>query len=104
MQKSILATAVALLVSQFPVYAKQPNIGDSVEGGFFLYREQVEMYRNDWMGFPLITTMTAATRQAQVTIVGEGKTADFIRNLSINCENGKHFWKSAGASDRFLAS
>lgn len=32
------------------------------------------------------------------------KTAYFIGNLSINCENGKHFWESAGSGSEFLAS
>lgn len=95
---------MALLASPFVSHATQPKVGASVEGGIFLYREVVEAYWNDWIGFPVMTKTAAETHQARVTVVGEGKTATFIGNLSINCENGKHFWESAGSGSEFLSN
>jgi hypothetical protein len=96
--------AIALLTSSFTSHAAQPKIGASVEGGKFLYREAVEVYWNDWIGFPIMTKTASETHQARVTVVGEGKTTTFIGNLSINCENGKHFWESAGSGSEFLSN
>jgi hypothetical protein len=97
----LLASA---LLCPWPTQAAPPQVGDRVEGGVFLYREAVERYWNDWVGFPLMTDTASATRQARLTIVGEGKTALFIGNLSINCESGKSFWESAGSHSEFLSS
>ena len=42
--------------------------------------------------------------QATATIIGEGKTAEFIGNLRINCGNGKHNWQSASNNSEFLTN
>lgn len=96
--------ALTLLASPFVSYAAQPRTGASVEGGIFLYREAVEAYWNDWIGFPIMTKSASETHQARATVVGEGKTATFIGNLSINCENGMHYWESAGSGSEFLSN
>ena len=96
--------AMALFISSFVSHAAQPKVGASIEGGIFLYREVVEAYWNDWIGFPVMTKTVSETNQARVTVVGEGKTATFIGNLSINCKNGKHFWESAGSGSEFLSN
>ena len=101
------ATIFAMIFLAFPIAtpAAQPKVGASIEGGIFLYGEAVEIYWNYWIGFPVMTKSAAETHQARVTVVGEGKTAMFIGNLSINCENGKHFWQSAGRdSSTFLSN
>lgn len=99
---------LVLIVLALPVisgvsHADQPKIGSSVDGGVFLYREPVEIYWNDWIAFPLMANTSIPTSgQARVTVIGEGKTATFVGNLSINCENGKHYWESAGSGSEFL--
>ena len=85
------------------VDAGAPEVGTPVGGGVFLYRESVERYWNDWLAFPLMTSDALPTSgQARLTITGEGKTAAFIGNLSLNCATRKHFWESAGQGDQFL--
>lgn len=71
----------------------QPKVGQSVNGGFFLYRERVEMYWNDWLAYPLTGRKGPYTGQVNLTISGEGKTTSFNGVLSINCQNGRYFWK-----------
>ncbi|SDY33903.1 hypothetical protein SAMN05421644_15116 [Allochromatium warmingii] len=102
-QLTILAF-IALSTSPATSYA-EPKIGASINGGIFLYRDSIEMYWNDWLAFPLMNKADIPTSsQARATIIGEGKTAAFIGNISINCENGQHFWESAGNGSEFLAS
>lgn len=68
----------------------------SGEEGVFLYEEKIEIYWNDWWAHPLRSREhVARVRQAEVAITGEGKTVDFSGVISMNCENGKYFWKSA---------
>ncbi len=98
---------VLLTLTAFPLisYAASPKVGSSVDGGIFLYREAVEGGWDDWIAFPLMVKSEIPTSgQARATIIGDGKTASFIGNLSINCENGKHFWESAGSFSEFLTS
>jgi len=98
---------VALILSSLPGagYAAQPKVGASVDGGTFLYREPVQIYWNDWTAFPLMAKGSLPTSgQARATVIGKGKTVRFIGNLSINCENGKHYWESAGRGSGFLTS
>lgn len=106
MNKSIVTLVALALICYLPSsYAAQPKIGDSVDGGIFLYREQVERYWNEWVAYPLYgKDKTFRLKQARVTVIGEGKTATFIGNLSINCESGKYFWESAGSGSRFLTT
>ena len=71
-----------------------PKVGSLTNGGVFLYRERVEMYWNDWIAYPLADMHSLPSfGQVDLTIRGEGKTTSFDGVLSINCENGKHFWK-----------
>ena len=86
--------AAACVAAMAPAAAEY-KIGAKAEGGTYLFREPVEMYWNDWFGFPIMTASAAATRQARVIVVGEGKTAGFVGQLSINCGNGKFFWEGA---------
>lgn len=86
-------------------HAAQPKLGAPFDGGVFLYRESVEIYWNDWIAFPLMAkTDIPTSSQARATVTGEGKSATFIGNLSINCESGKHFWESAGNGSEFLSN
>lgn len=94
--------SVCLVAISFAAHAEKPKVGASIEGGTFLYWEDVEVYWNKWIGFPTMTESAPGTDQARITIVGEGKSADFIGNLSLNCENNKFFWRSAGSFDEFL--
>jgi hypothetical protein len=72
--------------------AQPPPVGSASGGGFFLYREPVEQYWNDWTAFPLLDLAELpASGQVRITITGEGKTASFIGNLSLNCANGRFF-------------
>ena len=99
-------TLAVLVLFIFPIssHAAKPELGTPVDGGVFLYREPVDkMYWNDWIAFPLMAkTRIPTSDQARATVIGEGKTATFIGSLSINCENGKHFWESAGSGREFL--
>ena len=87
-------------------YADEPRPGYAVDGGIYLYNEPVEAdYTNDWVAFPLMEPRKfPTTGQADATIRGEGKSVDFIGNISINCENGKHSWQSGGNFIDFLTS
>ncbi len=103
----IRTVLVFLTLTAFPLisYAVQPRVGSIVDGGIFLHREAVEGGWDDWIAFPLMAKSDIPTSgQARATIIGDGKTASFIGNLSINCENGKHFWESAGSFSEFLTS
>lgn len=94
--------SVYLAAIPFTTYAEKPKVGASVEGGIFLYWEDVEMYWNKWFGFPIMTESTAGTSHARITIVGEGKSASFIGNLSLGCQSNSFFWESAANGDMFL--
>ncbi len=101
----IRTVLILLALLAFPLisYAVPPKVGSIVDGGIFLHRESIEMYWDDWIAFPLMAKSDIPTSgQARATIIGDGKTASFIGNLSINCENGKHFWESAGSFSEFL--
>ncbi|MDO6681223.1 hypothetical protein Q4551_02890 [Oceanobacter sp. 5_MG-2023] len=87
---AIWTVVVALLTCPLTVSAAKPDIGSSFNGGDFLYREAVEMYWNDWVGFPVMAA-DSGTSNRRITVVGEGKAVDFIGNLSINCENRQNF-------------
>jgi hypothetical protein len=104
MNKSVVKFGALVFLSYLPFsHAAQPKTGDSVDGGIFLYREPVESYWNDWVAHPLQGKDKIRTlKQAHLTVIGEGKTATFTGNLSINCENGKHYWKSAESGSESL--
>ena len=104
MNRTATALAIAFLTASFPSHAAKPTVGASIEGGLFLYREPVEIFWNDWIGFPIMKTSAERTHQARMTVVGEGKTGEFIGNLSINCENGMHLWESAGKDLEFFSN
>jgi len=90
-----IALVSTLLLSTM-VSAKEPTIGAKANGGVFVYRESVEMYWNDWTAYLLMDKKTLKMMgQAHLTLVSEGKTSEFVGNISINCENGKYFWESA---------
>jgi hypothetical protein len=84
--------------------AAEYKVGAKAGGGTYLFREPVEMYWNDWFGFPIMTPSSAGTRQVRLTVVGEGKSADFVGQLSINCSNGKFFWEIAAQFGTALPS
>ena len=103
-RRNLTLAVLALSILPMSSQAAQPKLGAPVDGGVFLYREPVEMYWNDWIAFPLMAKTSIPTSgQARATVIGEGKTATFIGNLSINCENGKHYWESAASGSEFLA-
>lgn len=84
--------------------AKAPLIGAPFDGGVFIYREAVDMYWNDWVAYPLQDKKTLPSAgQVHLTIIGEGKTAVFIGNVSVNCKNGNYLWESASDSSEILA-
>lgn len=102
---NLILAVLALSIPPISSYAAQPTLGASIDGGVFLHREPVEIYWNDWIAFPLMAkTGIPTSGQARVTVIGEGKTATFIGNLSINCESGKYYWESAGSGSEFLTS
>ena len=90
---------IIILVTSFfstLAIAGTPSIGQKINGGVFVYRESVEMYWNDWTAYLLMDEKSLTMgEQAHLTLIGEGKTVAFVGNISINCENGKFFWKSA---------
>ena len=64
-----------------------PTVGTRAgEGGVFLYRDPVGNYWwNDWRS--VVVTDPVLTHQAEITIVGDGRTVPhFVVILSINCE------------------
>lgn len=63
------------------------------EGRGHLYREEVEIYWNDWRAVP-VSDFEPSVRsdEIRIEIVGEGKTADFIGVLAINRMDDKVFW------------
>ena len=70
-----------------------PRIGSRIKGGIFLYREMIEMYWNDWLAYPMMDkSQLPSAGQVELSVKGEGKTADFSGILSINCQNGKYSW------------
>ena len=63
------------------------------QGRYFLFREPVEMYWNDWTGMPL---NRGTAGQIDVHILGEGKSQEFDGVVSLNCTTGSgFFWKEA---------
>lgn len=90
-----LMTATALLLPPLTTHAAAPKVGTNIDGGIFLHREPIEIYWTDWIGYPLMTKSAAATGQARLTVIGEGKAASFTGVLSINCANGKYYWETA---------
>ena len=96
MSKVFKSTVVlTLLGCSIAADATTPKVGANVDGGIFLFREPLEVYWNDWVGFPLMQKRSSVTGQARLTVTGEGKTASFVGTLSINCENRKYFWETA---------
>lgn len=71
------------------------NGESSRDDGMFLYEEKIEMYWNEWWAHPLGSKKTIKKYgQAEITIMGEGKTVDFSGIISMNCSNGKYYWRS----------
>ncbi|MDP2071684.1 hypothetical protein [Methylotenera sp.] len=96
---------LAYLCTPVSGYAAQPKIGATVDGGIFLYRQSVENYWDDWIAYPLMAkTKVPTSSQARATVTGEGKLNSFIGNLSINCENGKHFWESSAIGSEIFTT
>mgnify|MGYP001766432377 FL=1 len=93
-----------LMAMTLCTYADTPKVGSAWEDGIYLYREPIENYWNDWFGFQLMNQRTKQLGQATATIIGEGKTVEFIGNLSINCGNGKHYWQSANNNSEFMTN
>ena len=93
MKEVSFAVGLMLLLSATAaIGGSSPKTGTPVaEGGLFLYREPIEIYWNDWRG---VLVTRPFTNQAEVAIIGEGKTVDFASILSINCVNGKNFWRT----------
>ena len=96
MKSVSMMLVVVLTFTVNSISANTPKLGDMVDGGVFLYREDVEIFWNDWIAYPLTERSNLPTpSQLNMTIIGEGKTVDFIGNVSINCNNGRYFWRSA---------
>lgn len=73
------------------IKALEDKIGDRQGGRVFLLEDRIEgVYSNFWYAHPI-----SKTSQAELTVIGEGKLADFVGLLTMNCENGKYFWKSS---------
>ena len=71
-----------------------PRLGTVSNGGQYLYREPIEMYWNDWVAYPLLDRKNLPSHdQVEALIKAEGKSAEFYGVLSINCNNGKHYWQ-----------
>jgi hypothetical protein len=74
-------------------YAQQAELRLGSKDGdnrIFLYREPVAIgYWNNWSGVALIVDRFGSV---DVNIRGEGKSASFDGNISINCRNGKFYW------------
>jgi hypothetical protein len=86
-------------------WAGDPKAGDKMNNGIFLYRNHIEMYWDDWIAYPLSDKgAIKQTSQANLTIVGEGKTVDFVGNVNINCDNSKFSWKSGNNFSTILPS
>ena len=103
MKSVSMMLAVLLTFTVSSISANTPKLGDMVDGGVFLYREDVEIFWNDWIAYPLSDRSNLPTPyQLKMTIVGEGKTVGFIGNISINCENGRYFWRSAVNWDTYI--
>ena len=68
-----------------------PEVGMMTpDGHIFLYREPVEEFWNDWTG---MRVNNPKSKQADVYIKSEGKTAGFNGILSLHCPQGwGHVW------------
>ena len=86
---------IVLLSFCFVSLGSAAKIGAASEGGIYLFKERVERYWNDWRAYPLRSKRTMQEGQPELAIRGVGKTASFIGFLSINCENGKFYWRAA---------
>ena len=103
MKSVSMMLVVVLTFTVNSISANTPKLGDMVDGGVFLYREDVEIFWNDWIAYPLTDRSNLPTpSQLNMTIIGEGKTVDFIGNVSINCNNGRYFWRSAVNWDTYI--
>jgi hypothetical protein len=78
----------------------------SAEAGVELYKEQTDSYYfNSWIGYKLAPVDSGNdTGQVEAAILGEGKDISFRGIVSINCENGKHFWEGGFNANEFLKS
>lgn len=85
----------AICCLMLPVSASGWTVGErGGEGSVFLYDQPVEgVYGNNWWGK---SVSSGASGQIDVYITGEGKTADFVGVVSLNCDNvSGHNWKTA---------
>jgi hypothetical protein len=80
--------------------SKEPKVGSPIDGGTFLYRDHIEGYWNDWIGYPMTEKNNLpSNNQVEIAVKGEGKNIDFRGILSINCENGQNYWLAANADE-----
>ena len=100
---AVTALTLALLAS---TTASSWDVGESLDGGTFIYDEPLEgVYSNGWTAYLLMSKEALeAGGQARLTIIGEGKSVEFIGNVSINCENGAYSWQSGNNFSDILAT
>lgn len=72
------------------------RVGSRGSEGIFLFEEPIEQagYFNEWWAHEVSSeSEIEQLGQVEVSIRGDGKTVDFTGLLSMNCENGKNFWR-----------
>ena len=90
----LLFLSITLNLSAGDDVRTTPKLGTTTNGGVYLYREHVEMYWNDWTAYPLMDRKNLPSKnQVEALIKADGKTSTFFGVLSINCNNGKHYWE-----------
>lgn len=75
-----------------------PSLGSSYQGGFYICREPVEIYWNEWYA------SLEGSEQNKLHVQSEGKTSAFSGTLTINCKKGKVSWADATDSEMPLAT
>ena len=98
-QVAYLILAALLLPQVTTSVVAAPKVGSKANDvQYFLYRQFVEGYWNDWLGVPVSDKETG---QIDLYILGEGKTTSFDGVLSINCESASgYFWKTGSFWDK----
>ncbi len=86
---------ILLTVATSVSFADMPKIGASINGGTFVYRDDIEgVYWVDWIAYPLMDKKTLKSSDSiHLTLVAEGKNT-FVGNGNIYCSSGESDWES----------